>query len=81
MSAAAFAYLPIFFAGYTIARWEGLLFLAYYLVYTLFLIGAAAGHPRLESFSVGMFTFVVPLTLITLSVTVCRQWRRPSAVM
>lgn len=75
MIAAAFACLPIFFTGYTIARWEGLLFLAYYLLYTLFLIGAAAGHPRLESFSVGLFTFVVPLTLITLSVTVWRQWR------
>ncbi len=76
MIAVAFACLPIFFTGYTIARWEGLLFLAYYLLYTTFLVGAAANYPQLQSLSSGVFAFVVPLTLITLGVALWRQRRR-----
>ncbi|OHC31832.1 MAG: sodium:calcium antiporter, partial [Pseudomonadales bacterium RIFCSPLOWO2_02_FULL_63_210] len=38
MIAVAVACLPIFFSGYRINRWEGLLFLAYYLAYTLYLV-------------------------------------------
>ena len=75
MIAVAFACLPIFFTGFTIARWEGLLFLGYYLLYTLFLVGASAGYPSLQSFTAGVLGFVVPLTVITLGVTVWRQWR------
>ena len=36
MIAVAVACLPIFFAGYCIKRWEGALFLAYYVAYTLY---------------------------------------------
>jgi cation:H+ antiporter len=75
MIAVAFACLPIFFTGYAIARWEGLVFLGYYVLYTLFLVGASAGYPQLESVTAGVLGFVVPLTVITLGVTVWRQWR------
>jgi cation:H+ antiporter len=76
MIAVAVACLPIFFTGYAIARWEGLLFLGYYVLYTLFLVGASAGYPFLEDISREMLLLVVPLTLVTLAVTVWRQWRR-----
>ncbi len=77
MIAVAFACLPIFFTGYAIARWEGLLFLGYYALYTAFLVAAAAKYPQLESFTTGMLLFVAPLTALTLGVTVWREWRRP----
>lgn len=78
MIAAALACLPIFFTGYTIARWEGALFLTYYIAYTLFLVLAATQHDALPAFSFAMLAFVVPLTVITLAVLVVREWRRRS---
>ena len=36
MIAAAIACLPMFFTGYRLARWEGMLFLGYYIAYTAF---------------------------------------------
>ncbi len=74
MIATAVACLPIFFTGYSIARWKGLLFLGYYVLYTTFLVAAAAKYPQLESFTAGVLFFVAPLTLLTLSVAVWRQW-------
>jgi hypothetical protein len=38
MIAVAVAALPIFFTGYTIAQWEGVVFLAYYAAYTVSLV-------------------------------------------
>ncbi len=73
MIAVALACLPIFFTGYTIARWEGMLFLGYYIAYTAFLILAASRHDALEAFSMIMLLFVIPLTVVTLALTVLRQ--------
>ena len=72
MIAVSAACLPIFFTGYRIARWEGLLFLAYYAGYTLYLILDAAGHDALPAFSAMMGLFVIPLTLVTLAVLTVR---------
>ena len=76
MVAVAVACLPIFFTGHTIARWEGLIFLAYYGVYTAYLFLTATGHTALDEFSTAMFFFVIPLTLITLIVSVMREIRQ-----
>ena len=75
MLAVAFACLPVFFTGHTVARWEGALFLGYYAGYCAFLFLAAAQHQALGPFSAVMLGFVVPLTLITLAVGVMRQLR------
>jgi cation:H+ antiporter len=75
MIAVAFACLPIFFTGYAIARWEGLLFLGYYVLYTVFLVAAAVKYPALQSVTTGILAFIVPLTVVTLAVTLWRQWR------
>jgi cation:H+ antiporter len=73
MLAVALACLPIFFSGREIARWEGGVFVAYYVAYVSFLIMAATAHAALEPFSTIMLTFVVPITIITLVVTVIRH--------
>jgi cation:H+ antiporter len=76
MMAVAVACLPIFFVGYTIHRWEGALFLGYYVAYTAYLILAATEHDALPAFSSAMMGFVVPLTVITLGVVLWREIRR-----
>jgi cation:H+ antiporter len=75
----AVACLPIFFNGRLIARWEGALFLAYYVAYTAYLVLAAAGHSALPLFSAAMLFFVIPLTAVTLAVVTVRglRQRRP----
>jgi cation:H+ antiporter len=79
MVAVAVACLPIFFTGYRIARWEGALFLAYYLAYTLYLILDATGHDALPAYSTVLFEFVAPLTGATLIVLVVRALRKPKS--
>ncbi len=75
MVAVTVACLPIFFTGHLIARWEGGVFLAYYLAYTAYLILDAAGHDALAGFSMAMGGFVLPLTAVTLMVLSWRHWR------
>lgn len=75
MLAVAVACLPVFFTGYQIARWEGLLFLGYYVAYTLYLILQATQHAALPLLGNVMLMFVVPLTVITLTIVVIRAIR------
>jgi cation:H+ antiporter len=69
MIAVAFACLPIFVTGHKIVRWEGALFLAYYLTYVLYLILTATQHAFLPAFSSTLLIFVLPLTAMTLLVS------------
>ncbi|MEX2582047.1 MAG: calcium/sodium antiporter [Gemmatimonadota bacterium] len=75
MIAVAVACLPIFFSGHRIDRWEGLLFVGYYLAYTAYLVLASASHDALTLFSTVMGLFVIPLTAITLVIVGVRSWR------
>ena len=75
MIAVAIACLPIFFTGYNIARWEGFVFLGYYVAYSAYLILASAEHDALPAFSSVMFYFVIPITALTLGITAYRSWR------
>jgi cation:H+ antiporter len=75
MLAVAVAALPIFFTGYRIERWEGGLFLAYYVAYLSYLILYATDHALLPMFSSAMIGFVIPLTVVTLIVLVWRHLR------
>jgi cation:H+ antiporter len=76
MLAVALACLPVFLSGREIARWEGAVFVAYYIAYVAYLILAAQQHAALGTFSTAMMSFVVPLTVITLVVSLLP--RRPS---
>ena len=73
MLAVALACLPVFMTGREIARWEGGVFLLYYVAYVTYLILAAQQHAALGNFSVAMMSFVVPLTVITLVVVMLRK--------
>ncbi|NTU79458.1 MAG: calcium/sodium antiporter [Chloroflexales bacterium] len=70
--AAAVACLPIFFNGKLIARWEGGLFLGYYVAYTIYLILATTRHSALPLFSAAMLFFAIPLTVVTIAVVTVR---------
>jgi len=75
MVAVAVACLPIFFTGHTISRWEGALFLGYYVAYMSFLILSVTGHPGLPVFRMAMLGFAIPLTAVTLLVVSVRALR------
>jgi len=72
MIAVALACLPVFFTGHLIARWEGALFLGYYLAYMLYLILTVTRNGALPLFSAAMIWFVIPLTVLTLVVVTLR---------
>ena len=72
MLAVALACLPVFFTGREIARWEGAVFVGYYVAYTSYLVLAAQQHDALPLFSRTMLGFVAPLTVITLLVVLIR---------
>jgi len=74
--ATAVACLPIFFNGRMIARWEGALFLAYYIAYTTYIVLAATGQRTLPLFSAAMLFFAIPLTLVTVAVVTVRGLRQ-----
>ncbi|MBA3231589.1 MAG: calcium/sodium antiporter [Acidobacteria bacterium] len=76
MIGAAIAALPIFFTGYTIARWEGALLTGFYLAYVAVILMEAADHPALEGFGMAMTYFVIPLTAITLAARAYRAWHQ-----
>lgn len=73
MLAVAFACLPILITGREIARWEGGIFLAYYAAYTAWLVLAAQQHAGLQAYSGVMLGYVMPLTVITLVVSIVRH--------
>ena len=73
MLAVSLACLPIFFTGHTISRWEGGVFLAYYVAYTAYLVLDATGHDTLPAFATVMLAFVAPLTALTLLVVTSRE--------
>ena len=74
MIAVSVACLPILFTGYRIDRWEGAVFLAYYLAYTGYVVLKATEHDLLEPFSRAMAVFVLPITVLTLIVILFRAY-------
>lgn len=75
MVAVAVVCLPIFFTGLEIARWEGALLLGYYAAYTCYVVLAATRHVAQGALADAMLWFVMPLTVVTLAVSVLRSRR------
>jgi len=73
MLATALACLPVFLTGREIARWEGGIFLGYYIVYVAWLILAAQQHAALGTFSAVLMGFIAPLTVVTLVAVMIRR--------
>lgn len=73
MLAVCFACVPVFLTGREIARWEGAIFLGYYVAYVAYLILASKDHDALGAYSTMMMSFVIPLTVVTLVAVVIRK--------
>ncbi|WP_036482023.1 calcium/sodium antiporter [Myxosarcina sp. GI1] len=71
--AVSFACLPIFYSGYRLDRWEGLLFILYYLAYIGYLVMDATNYEGLPVYRIVMLAFVIPITVITLVTIAIRQ--------
>ncbi|MEB3160931.1 MAG: calcium/sodium antiporter [Synechocystis sp.] len=76
MCAVAVICLPIFITGRLIARWEGALFLAYYIAYTTYLVLDATNHENLDTFSHIVLYAVIPATAIALGLSLLPDLRR-----
>lgn len=79
MTGVALLLLPVVYTGYAVGRWEGIVFVAYYVAYTIYLLLSAAEHDALQPFSAVMLAFVIPLTVIFLVVLVVSEHRRRHA--
>ncbi len=77
MIAVALLCVPVFFTRGIIQRWEGALFLGYYIAYTLYLILEASGSAALPLFSTLMVACVIPVTLLILWQSFRRSRRAP----
>ena len=73
MLAAAVACFPVFLSGYRIERWEGWLFVGYFVAYMVYVILRASDQDTVGPFSLGMAAFVFPLIGVTLIVLAARK--------
>jgi cation:H+ antiporter len=80
MIAVAFACLPIFANGYSLVRWEGVLFLGYYAAYLGWLVLDSTDHGTANEYAIGVLGFVLPLSVITLVVIAVRQRRSETSL-
>jgi cation:H+ antiporter len=80
MTAVAVACFPIFVSGLRIARWEGWLFLAYYVAYTAYLALAETGSPAAPDFGRLLVQVLIPVTagaLMAILARSIREWNEP----
>jgi len=78
LTLAAVACLPVFFAGHSIARWEGTLFLFYFLSYVTRLVLEAKQSALRPWFDTGVLFYIAPVTLLAIGVSVYREFRHRS---
>ncbi len=74
----AFACFPVFATGNLVKRWEGSVFLLYYIVYTAILVGAAAAAPWSTTLEEVTMYGLLPLTLIAVTASILKT-RKVSA--
>lgn len=79
MIATAVACLPFFARGFTIPRWQGVLFVLYYCAYVAYLVLDAKKHAARDDYGRVMLQFVLPLTALTLGVVAFRVLRSKRA--
>lgn len=75
MIASAIVLIPVCWNGFMIKRWEGFLMMAYYFAYVAYLI-FRANDSDVTDYMRTAALIVVPLTLVTFSVTGFQGWRR-----
>ena len=72
MIAVAVVCFPIFFTGQQIARWEGGLFLAYYVMYTLCRVLSESRATITDAVGTILLAVVIPLTAVPLLLSLLR---------
>ena len=75
MFAVAFACLPVFFKNNVIARWQGCVFVAYYLCYVVYLILDAKGHDAIRLYGLTLVYFAFPITALTFGTIAVQRLR------
>ena len=75
MTIVAIACIPVLFSEGRIDRWEGAVFLFYYVAYTTYLILYAKDHDQLQNYQVAMIWVVIPLTVVTAAAIYLRNRR------
>ncbi|MBE0670205.1 MAG: calcium/sodium antiporter [Anaerolineales bacterium] len=76
MVAVAVMTLPIFFTNNLIERWEGWLFLFYYVAYTAYLILDATQHDALPLLNNVLIFGIIPITVLTLGILFATDFTR-----
>lgn len=71
--AAAVACLPMVFWDHRLDRWEGGVFVGYYVAYIIFLVLDGTGHRASDPFAFVLLAFVTPLAVLTAGVAIRRQ--------
>lgn len=71
VAAAAF---PIFFSGYRVSRFDGLLMLAMYVGYTVYLVMAATRHDALDSYRTVLVYGILPVIGVLLAGMLVKGW-------
>jgi len=75
MLGTAFACLPVFYAGGSITRLEGVIFLASYGAYILWLVLDSAGSPWLGPLRGVLLFGLLPLAAVVMGTLSLREWR------
>jgi len=78
MLAATIVLVPIIWNGFKIERWEGVLFVGFYVLYVAFLVLDANEHSAAGTLGTAAL-IVVPLVVLGFSVTGVQAWRRHRA--
>jgi len=73
MLAVAVVCLPVCMAGHIISRWNGLIFLFYYIVYVLFLVLTAINHDSRYLLGQAVLWFAIPITVLILAISLWRH--------
>ncbi len=73
MIAVTLVAVPILFSGWVVARWEGALFLLWYVAYTSWLVIDATAHPGEDELTLALLGFALPFSLMLLLVSGVRN--------
>ncbi len=73
MIVVAAACLPIFITGNLITRIEGILFMSYYVAYTIYLVLSTTSSLNLPIFNNVMLMLIIPVTVIMLGIATWRE--------
>lgn len=71
----AIACFPIFFTGNTINRWEGGIFVGYYILYSIHLVLKSTGAEALTLFNQVVGFGILPLTILIFGFNVWKEFR------